>query len=302
MKTGIKVGLRDYKTKIPTTGASVCEVYFRFDKNDQYDELFKSLKNRNIKAGLHYWGVVKKNILYNLAYPDSEIQKETLSQIKETIDIASRYKLRYVNVHPGNYRLVKLNLDSEVFEDGGNEISQVVGKRTLFENVKLLHQCALERNILFLIETVPSRYGPVWYDENSRLTPLRLGDPNVQTIIELANLGFYVTNDLGHTLADETSNNRSYLFEKLFEKTLVLAKQTRLIHVNTTRPPFNGTDTHDGVTPEDFKNNVLPSKPQLNQLLEIFKKRDDVWLIPEPLKNHEENFINLQKMIEKIEK
>lgn len=302
MKAGIKIGLRDYKTKIPVTGASIAEVYFRFDKSDLYNDLFKSLKNRNIKAGLHYWGVVKKNLLYNLAYPDNQIQKETLSQIKETIDIACLYKLRYVNVHPGNYRLVKLNLNSEVFEDGGNEVSQVVGKKTLLENVKLLHQYALKQNVLFLVETVPSRYAATWYDESSRLKPLRFGDPNAQTIIELANSGFYVTNDLGHTLADETSNNRSYLFERLLEKTLSLAKQTRLIHANTIRPPFNGTDTHDGVTEEDFKKNVLPSKSQLIQLLEIFKKRDDVWLIPEPLKNHEENFRNLQKIVDEIEK
>lgn len=302
MIAGIKIGLEDYKEKIPLTRAKFAEVYFRFDKSELYPDLFLTLKQKGLAAGLHYWGTVRNNFLYNLAHPNKEIRQETLAQIKQTIEIACCYKLKYVNVHPGNYRLVKINLNQHTFEDGGYAVDKKIGWEILLENIKILHRYALERNVLFLVETVPKYYSPVWYSLRSRLKPLDLADPDVKTLIDIANKGFFVANDLGHTLANEVSDNRSYLFKKLKERTVLLAKQTKLIHINTVNPPFNGTDTHNGILESDFQAGVLPTKSQLKEILSLFKNRNDVFLIPEPLEKHEENFLVLQEIIRSIKK
>lgn len=302
MKAGIKIGLRDYKDRIPQTQAKICEIYFRIDQKAQYGALFSMLKDKKIEAGLHFWAMLDSGLLYNLAYPDAKIQEETLSLIKETIDIAAQNNLRYVNVHPGNAQLVKVNLDIQYFEVLPDRVDLDESKKALFANIKTLSDYASSRNVLFLTETVPSAYNHKWYDENTRLMPIRLGDPKVSTLIELSRNGYFITNDLSHTTADEVSDDRDYLFKRLYSKTQALAKQTKLIHVNTTRSPFNGTDTHNGILPFDFAQNAFPSLEQLKQLLKLFSKRNDVWLIPEPLQKHEENFQILDKIIKDLEK
>lgn len=300
MKAGIKIGLRDYKEKIPVTKATICEVYFRFDKKDQYFDLFKMLNDRNITAGVHFWSVLPGNILYNLSYPDEKIRNQTVNQIKETVDLVSNNKLKYVNVHPGNYRLVGLNLDEEFFVDLGKEVPEKEGKAALFDNVRHLTDYARQKGVLFLTETVPSRYNMHWYNDQTRLKPVNLKDPSVNTLIELSKEGNFITNDFCHTIADEVSDDTNYLFDKLRQKTIALAPKTKLIHLNTSRPPFNGTDTHNGVLDEDFLLNVLPNRNQIIELLGLFKNRNDVWLIPEPLEKHEENFQSLQKIVDQF--
>lgn len=303
MKPGIKIGLRDYQEKIPQLICKVCEVYFRHDKLNQYDKLLVMLKNKGIQAGLHFWGFVKNKLLYNLAYPDNEIRKESIDKIKQTIDLASQYNLHYVNIHPGGYRLAKVDLDQETFTDMGQEVSEADGEKALFDNLTILDQYAKSKNVLLLTETVPSRVNPHWYNEQSRINnPLSVKEVRVKTMIKLSHKGFFITNDFTHTLADEISDDRDYLFDKLYQKTKALASQTKLIHVNTSKPPFNGTDTHNGILDEDFQQNVLPSKEQLIKLLTLFKKRNDVWLVPEPMRKHLENTKVLQKLVRKIEK
>jgi hypothetical protein len=84
------------------------------------------------------------------------------------------------------------------------------------------------------------------------------------------------------------------------EKTKKLALQTRLVHINTMPPPFNGTDGHLGILDKDFKKDVFPSREQIKLLLSSFSDRKDVWVIPEPFLDHVENTKALIKLIEEI--
>ncbi len=181
--------------------------------------------------------------------------------------------------------------------DLGKDANLNEAKQVLFENVAILHEYATKRNVLFLSETMTCREASTWHNEKSRLNPVDYKAVPVSTLIELTQKGFYITNDFGHTVSDEISQDRDYLFKKLLEKTKALSKQTKLIHPNPTKPPFTGIDTHNGVTDEDFFQNVLPDKNQFKQLLKLFKDRDDVWLIPEPLTKHEINYLAMKKII-----
>ncbi len=300
MKAGIKSGLLNYKEILNNTKASVCELYFRIDRKDDYLDLYRILKAKHIQAGLHFWAVLPSGHMYNLAYPDKNIQKQSLDLIKETIDIASKNQFRYVNVHPGNYCLCEMDLNSNRYGKIGPKASESDGNKYLFENTNILHEYAQRAGVLYLTETVPSRDALIWYDEPSRLNPADIGYVRVSTIIELANMGFYVTNDLGHSLADMISNDTRALFENLLRITKILAPQTKLIHSNTSRPPFSGVDTHNGILKSDFAQNVLPTKEQIKLLLSLFKNRPNIWVIPEPHDHHEENFEALKTIIDRL--
>ncbi len=300
MTPGIKTGLINYKKILPHTKAPVCEVYFRIDQKNEYGELFKILKRRKIEAGLHFWAVLPDGYMYNLAYPDLNIQKQSITLIKETIDIAAQNNLRYVNVHPGNYCLCEMDLDNARYGKIGPKISESKGNKVLFENTHLLHEYAQKQGVLYLTETVPSKDALIWYKEENRLHPVDIGYVRVSTIIELVKAGFFVTNDFGHSLADLVSDDQDALYTNLLRITKALAPQTKLIHSNTSRPPFTGVDTHNGVLESDFKQNVIPDKQQLKKLLELFKNRSDIWIIGEPHNKHEENFKALKGIIDTL--
>lgn len=234
MIPGIKTGLINYQELIPQTQASSCEIYFRIDQKAEYFDLFRMLKERKIASGLHFWAVLPEGYMYNLSYPDKNIQKQSVDLIKETIDIASQNNCYYVNVHPGNYCLCKMDLDKKRYGSIGPKIDEKEGNKALLENTALLHEYALKRGVLYLTETVPSKDALIWYDEESRLHPVDIGYIRVKTIIELAQHGFYITNDFGHSLADLVSDDANKLFDNLFAITKALAPQTKLIHANTS--------------------------------------------------------------------
>ncbi len=300
MIPGTKIGLRDYKTRLPQTKAPFAEVYFRIDKQGEYTDMFNLLKAKGVQAGLHFWGVLENNILYNLAYPDERIQSQTLKLIKETIDIASVHKLKYVNVHPGNYRQVYIDLNTNRYLKYISPVSQETGNKVLFENTKILHKYALKKNIIYTTETVPQKDNSIWYNEETRLKPIDIGYVDNETVVELAQKGFYIANDFGHTICGLITEDRTILYDYLYKITTQLLLQTKLIHANTTRPPFTGVDTHNGLTDEDFSQNVLPDKNQLIDLLKLFKQKD-IWVLNEPLENHEQNYIILKNIIDQIE-
>lgn len=300
MIPGTKIGLRDYKTRLPQTKASFTEVYFRIDKQDEYGDMFTMLNAKGIAAGLHFWGVLENNILYNLAYPDEKIQFHTLKLIKESIDIAHDHNLKYVNVHPGNYRQVYIDLNSNRYLKYINPVSQEDGNKVLFENTKILHTYALKRNIVYTTETVPQKDNSIWYNEETRLKPIDIGYVDNATVIKLAESGFYIANDFGHTICGLITEDRTILYDYLYKITKELLPQTRLIHANTTRPPFTGVDTHNGLTDEDFSQNVLPDKNQLIDLLKLFKQKD-IWVLNEPLQNHEQNYQILKTLTDIID-
>ena len=107
--------------------------------------------------------------------------------------------------------------------------------------------------------------------------------------------------DISHTAGQYPGLKREALFEKVLNDARHLAPFTKLIHVNTVKEPFNGTDSHDGILPEDFKNNVFPNRDQLKELLTVFKNQPDIWLIPEPESEKMiENYFELKKLVQEI--
>ena len=110
--------------------------------------------------------------------------------------------------------------------------------------------------------------------------------------------GISITNDFCHTFADEFDKPVEQLWQALWEKTRTLAPQTRLLHINTTIPPYNGTDTHNGITAADFQlPGVFPTKEKLIQLLQLFNHRHDVWAINEPSTDHAGNYFSLKNLL-----
>lgn len=304
MTSGIKVGPRTWKTILKDYRPQACEVWFRIDWFDRYQEMFAFLQRQKIQTGLHFWGILSGGIMPNFAFPDKDIGATSVKLVKQTIDIASKHNFHYVNIHPGSYQLAKLNLDKYFMRPvPGRETTIKEGNSVLYENIANLNSFAKKRGVLLVTETIPSMEPMHWRDLIAgRKKTQDIYNVPVKVVEKLADQGFFICNDFCHTAADVISNDRNYLFKKLMEKTKKLALQTRLIHVNTMPPPFNGTDGHLGILKQDFENDVFPSREQLKKLLSLFVDRNDIWAIPEPFSKHVENTKALVKLIEEIEK
>lgn len=113
---------------------------------------------------------------------------------------------------------------------------------------------------------------------------------------QLADHGQLMANDFGHTAANIAGSNQDLMWPGLSQYTQILAPKTKLLHINTVGPPFNGTDSHHGILAEDWQHGAFPNEDQLKSLLTLFKGRDDVWAVPEPQDNAMiANYLALQK-------
>ena len=302
MITGIKVGPLTWKRLLRKYRPGICEVWFRADWLDRYSGLFAFLQKKGISAGLHFWGILADGIAPNFAFPDRDVRGPSVELVKRSIDTANQHGFLYVNIHPGSYRLSRVNLDRLYFRPiPGREVSDSDGNAVLHENIKELDAYAKDRGVVFLTETLPAREPMHWRDLiKGRLQTQDLRNVQVSQLIALAQQGFFICNDLCHTAMDVVSDDRDFLFQQLLEKTILLSKQTRLIHTNTMPPPFNGTDGHLGIRKQDFTEQVFPSREQMKQLLSLFVDRDDVWVIPEPYSDQVDNTAALEELLEEI--
>ncbi len=302
MKPGIKVGPQTWRKILSNFTPQVCEIWYRVDWEDKYKEMFGELKSLKIPTGLHFWGMLPGGITPNFAFPDEDIRQASLELVKKNINVASKNGFKYVNIHPGSYCLVELDLDKQFMRPiKGRKTSPSEGEKMLFENIGILDEYARKQGVNLVVETIPSREPEHWRDlMEGRLKAQETENVPVSVVEKLAKQGFYICNDFMHTAMDEISDDRDYLFKKLFNKSKRLAKQTKLLHVNTSPPPFNGTDGHLGIRKQDFKTDVFPSREQYKKLLSIFKGRDDVWVIPEPFSYHIENTESLIELLEEI--
>ncbi|MBI4130786.1 hypothetical protein HY468_05695 [Candidatus Roizmanbacteria bacterium] len=301
MKIGVKCGPEKWETLLENTKPDCLEIWYRLDWKERYNELIDYLQKKQIPFGLHFWAVLKDGYEPNLAYGGA-IAEESAELMFQTIDIAQAIGATYVNVHPGSLFLTRLDLDNmrmHVLTD------QNVDERQAYESLSLhakqLHHYADERSILFLIETVPKNVPFHWKDSTGRENAQKSQQISPEIMIKLAKEAIYITNDISHTLASWDDVPAAELFSRLYAVTEQLALQTKLIHLNTTCPPFNGTDSHNGVLEEDFEQSVLPTREQLVKLLRLFKDRDDVWIIPEPeIDKMEKNYWEIRKLIKAL--
>lgn len=302
MKIGVKLGPENASIVLPQTSPDCAEVWFRLDWAARYDKTFGELRTRNIPFGLHYWYVLENNIEPNLAYELDGIAEKTEQSMRETIDIAGKVGATYVNIHPGSYSLRELNLDERQMKTiHSTRIAQTEGNASIEKRAKRLHEYAGLTNVLFIVETLPRNELSHWRDESGR-DNVHSGDSVALDVLEkLGKDGLFLNNDFGHTIAQCLSERPDEIYQYILDWTRKLAPSTKLIHLNTVRPPFNGTDSHNGVLPEDFKLGVVPNREQLLELLRIFKDREDVWIIPEPeIENMAANFDAICEFVKEL--
>ncbi len=302
MKPGIKIGLLNWRKRLEKSQPAYVEVYFMVPQFKEYQAMFSYLKKKEVKFGLHFWAKLKNDYMPNIVFK-GKVAGESCELIKQAIDIAAGAGAHYVNIHPGSFRLKKIDFIGRKVIVSHQQVDFAKGKKELFKNAKMLDNYAKKKGVLFLIETICKREAANWSGKKSaRLKTQNALNVNSQTLYELAKKeNISLNNDFGHTLTETISDNRKKIFKNLFLTTKKLAPFTKLIHSNTTPPPFNGTDAHCGLLESDFKNKVLPNKTEIIKLLKIFKDREDVWLIPEPLKSHVANFKSLKKLIKKAQ-
>lgn len=298
MKIGVKCGPENWEKLLENTKPDCIEIWYRVDWKDRYNELIDYLHKKEIPFGLHFWAALKDGYEPNLAY-GGEIAEESAELMFQTIDIAQVIGATYVNIHPGSVLLKKL--DFERLQLKALNIKAIPSNeayRYLLRHAQQLHRYATERNVLFLVETLPKNEADHWRDKAGRLSYYASGNVPPEMLIKLAREGIFITNDISHSLASWDDVAVAELFPRLYALSQKLASQTRLIHLNTICPPFNGTDSHNGVLKEDFEESVLPTREQIIKLLRLYKGRDDVWIIPEPeIPKMADNYWEIKKIV-----
>lgn len=299
MQIGFKTGPKNFeegKRIVLEEGAKMCEVWFRIDRAREYDHMLAWLAQEKVAVGLHHWGTVRGNIKTNIASTNEEIRTTTLQQIKDTIDIAADRGCAYVNAHCGAQATEKISFNptrQELADEKRADESEA--KKIFLALADALFGYAKERGALLTIETLTGREPA---GEHNRVDFYDSGTMRYSSLLEMGRRGGYIANDIAHTasqiMMEETDPAR--VWQKLFEFTKVAAPYTRLLHINTITPPFNGTDSHDGILPEDFALGGFPSLEQVRLFLAVFRGRDDVFVVPEPRDKMRENYLELQRL------
>lgn len=301
MTLGIKVGPNKQSfVDLAQTNAPFAEVWFNIARADEYTELFDELKRRKAQVGLHFWGVLDGGISAGFGYLDQSILKDSADLVKKTIDIAAANKFQYVNIHPGNRAIVKMDLDRMDYPYVSDPIPLPQAQDIFLKEVTDLHQYAKDRSVVLTVETVSRLVVKTnWYNPASRLKPLDIYQLPVASIQAAGDHGIAVANDFVHTATDPISDNPQDIWKFLYSTTQTLAPATRLIHLGFLVPPYNGTDNHDSLdNPVLDTDQALPNKRQMIELLKLFQNRDDVWILVEPNGRHGENYFLAQKILD----
>lgn len=303
MKVGVKVGLHGWREILLKTQVRYCEVWYRVDWQEKYTPLFKFFKKNKIAFGLHFWAQVQGKYYPNLLYLKGDIAEETFKLIKKTLEVASNWQATYINFHPESYRLNHLDLGNSKIKTLNPEepIDKEKSFKQLLFYLKKIKRYGEEKGVIPFIETVP-KYGVSDFKniKVGRLNPQKAEGLETEKFFKLARLGFPICFDIGHTIGQCITDDRDKLFAYLLKAAKKMRPAVGLVHVTTTIPPFNGTDSHNGVLAKDFKRGVLPSKIQLIKLLSLINKRD-IWLIPEPPKGTMvENYFALQDIVKEV--
>lgn len=284
MIIGFKTGPRNFEEGqriVEEDHAQLCEMWFDVTRANIYDDMIGWLQEQNVVVGLHHWGLVDGQYKTNLATNNSQVRKETIQQIKTTIDIGARINCAYVNAHPGARYLERNNFVKEAQElVPHTETPTEESDRLFLEATQELHEYAEQKGVLLTIETLPAAEAPTPRDRENKYEPGNVPLPIMQKMCEQ---GGYIANDITHTagqLALDSADKKS-MWTSLLSFTNAIKNQTRLLHINTVTPPYNGTDSHDGVTDEDFSRESFPSREQIKELLSVFKDTN-VFVVPEP--------------------
>lgn len=158
MILGMKVGPdKQSLLDLAQTNAPFAEVWFNIARIDEYTELFDALKARRMQVGLHFWGVLDGGISPGFGYPDHAILEGSEKLVKKTIDIAARNAFQYVNIHPGNRAIVKMDLDRMDYPYVSEPIPLSRAEPIFLAEMVKLNEYAASKGILLTVETVCRR-------------------------------------------------------------------------------------------------------------------------------------------------
>jgi hypothetical protein len=329
MISGFKIGLADWEEKLQQCKRlrgdypAFVEIYFRVDKIPEYEKMFEFLEQNQIKSGLHFWGVLKSGIEPNLLSRNKWIANQSVMLMQSVIKVAQMHKCVYVNVHPGALKERQLNLNDSIFGFANYpETEFEEGRKNLLENAKRLQKIADKYRTMLTYETLPTNSPKKWLEPRGLENLLITKQCPIEFYEDLVKNGYFVANDFGHTACSIDMENedrysqpslksrlvknlspqekRKKVKEFLFEWTKKLAENSRLIHCNLSLSPFDGVDTHLGLLSEDFAKDSLPNRDELIELLNMFRGRDDIFILNEPENEHVENYVELKNILEEI--
>ena len=303
MQIGFKTGPLNWeegKRIVEEDGARLCEMWFRIERAGEYDDKFSWLEKQGVKTGLHHWGLAGGKYKTNLGTSNTAIRQETIQQIKDTIDVGAQISCAYVNAHPGAAQDEELDLERGRQQPVPSMLTDPEESAALFlAAAQELEAYAKEKNVLLTLETLPGREQYVLGDRSRLYNPQSLP---LAVMGKLGAQGNWLANDITHTLSSiaaaiHDDGEQWNVFMTFARQT---ASFTRLIHANTLMPPHDGTDSHDGVREEDFAKGVVPSRERMLEFLSLFQARDDVFVVPEPRENMQQNVRALQELVKSI--
>jgi len=292
MQIGLKVGPANWQDVLARATPECAEVWFRLDWAERIEPIYTALQQKNIPFGIHFWAITSEGFEPNLAIETEDLAAESAELIKRTLDIAAKVGAIYVNVHPGGLRRKYLDLDnSRLVVLDGAPLPLEQAESMVLRHAQELDDYAAKKKVQLLFETLPRHEGVGWSDASGHLEIQVADNLPPSTLLRLGENGLSVTNDFGHTLASYPELQGQALEQQLVETTERLAPFTKLIHLNTVIPPFNGTDSHNGILPEDFAQHVIPSEVVCKEMLAQFRAREDVWVVLEaPIDKMVENY------------
>lgn len=310
MIVGFKTGPRNWPAAqklVLEEKPAMCELWFNVGAASDYEPMIAWLLERRVVIGLHHWGICAGNIKTNLATQDEAVWQETVRQIKTTIDIGQRIGCVYVNMHPGALYLESIDFATQqqrLLPDRAT--SPEVGWRRLQEAATQLHAYALQKGVVLTVETLPGAENQHYEARQQRYQPFNTPLPVMEQLVAA---GSYLANDITHTIGsvtDRTETESTATPDSLFTQVMAFSRKTqpatRLLHVNTIMPPFDGTDSHDGLLDSDWQAGCFPSRAQLIEWLRLFAGRADVYAVPEPRVDMQANYQALRQLVAEVEK
>ncbi|OGG35789.1 hypothetical protein A2363_03640 [Candidatus Gottesmanbacteria bacterium RIFOXYB1_FULL_47_11] len=302
MKLGIKVAPgNDWKNNIEAAHPAMVEIWYNASRPDDYTGIFAYLAHTSIDVGLHYWGALPSGLLTNASYPDPAVSEPSLALMRATIDSAAAHKCVYVNIHPDLYNLLQVNFDTMGIRVASKQADPKAMNETFIQNTLNLNAYAAARGVVLTVETVPSCDTPSWKPGRDRTDVINTHPIPMSVLVDLAHRGVAVANDFGHTASNVISDDRAAVWRYLYDTTRTLEPVTRLIHLGFIEPPYNGVDFHDSLdNPVLETSAAIPNKKEMAELLQLFKTRDDVWILVEPRENHVKNYHLAQKIIASV--
>ncbi len=302
MQVGFKTGPNTWEegqTIAREDGIKLCEVWFRIDKVREYDSMLRFLADEKVSVGLHHWGLIDGKYKTNIASGDEHIRRQTIQQIKDTIEVGANIECAYVNAHSGaqsNEMISFEPFEQQLLPTG--TLSLAEAEKIFLESAEELQDFARHQGVTLTIETLPGAESAT-----SREDIYVPGNTPYSTLLQLGSIGALIANDFTHTASQMMLQTKdiSIIGELLLEFTKTAAPLTGLLHVNTIIPPFNGSDSHTGILPEDFSAGAFPQEEQLKELLGVFKDREDVFVIPEPHSDMRKNTQALRALVESLE-